>query len=122
MPTYRAAAYSSDTFGRAHGEVRANRFLIDDPQGDPYNGPGEAPGSGEFFLTGVVGCAVLMIGRIAQAEGLPLERVRAEMEASREPDTSRDGFAVFERARLKLELTGLTDEQAGQLVETFKRR
>ena len=120
--TYRAASYSSGMPGRALGTIRTNHFVIDDPAEPPYDGPGEAPNAGELFLSGVVGCAVLMVERIARAEGLPLQRARAEMEAERDPDAQRPGPPVFDKVRLTFTFAGLTREQAGQLVETFKGR
>ena len=51
-----AACYSSGVAGRAIVQVRANHFVTDDPS-EPsayYSGPGEAPGSLELFLSGVV--------------------------------------------------------------------
>jgi len=121
MATFQAETVSSGTHGRAVASIRTNHFVVDDPAG-ATGGPGEAPSAAELFLSGVTACAVLMIERLARAGGLPLERVHAHMTASREPDTARDGIAVFERARLSLTLTGLTREQAGQLVEVFKGR
>jgi uncharacterized OsmC-like protein len=122
MLTWQAETSSSGMAGRALGRVRTNNFLVDDYAFAPYNGPGEEPGPAELFLSGITGCAVLMLERIARAEGLPLARVRASIEASRDPDVVRDGPPVLDRARLTLAYAGLTREQAGQLTETFKGR
>jgi len=118
-----AACYSSGTPGRAIVQVRSNHFVTDDPA-EPvsyYSGPGEAPGSLELFLSGVVSCAVLMLERIARSEGRALGPLRAEMDAVRDP-TSPAQPPVLDRARLSFVFTGMTEEEAGQLVETFKRR
>jgi uncharacterized OsmC-like protein len=119
----RAACYSSGTPGRAIVQVRSNHFVTDDPStpSSYYNGPGEAPGSLELFLSGVVSCAVLMLERIARAEGRTLGPIRAEMEASREPSSPAQP-PVLDSARLTFVFTGLSREEAGQLVETFKGR
>ena len=121
MATFQAETTSSGTRGRAIASIRTNHFVVDDSAG-AAEGPGEAPSAAELFLSGVTACAVLMIERLARADALPLAHVHAHMSASREPDTARDGIAVFEQARLTLTLAGLTREQAGQLVETFKGR
>lgn len=118
--TWQAETASSGIRGRALGRVRSNNFLVDDYAMAPYNGPGEEPGAAELFLSGVTACAVLMLERIARAEGIPLEHIRASMEASRDPDAEKPGLPTFDSARLMLEFRGLTSEQAGQLVETFK--
>jgi hypothetical protein len=111
----RAACYSSGTPGRAIVQVRSNHFVTDDPSTPSpyYNGPGEAPG--------VVSCAVLMLERIARAEGRTLGPIRAEMEASRDP-SSQAQPPVLDSARLTFTFKGLSREEAGQLVETFKGR
>jgi uncharacterized OsmC-like protein len=120
--TWQAETASSGIPGRALGRVRTNNFVVDDYAFPPYNGPGEEPGAAELFLSGVTACAVLMLERIARTDGLPLQHVTARMEASRDPDAQRPGPPTFDRARLSLAFRGLTREQAGQLVETFKGR
>jgi len=118
-----AACYSSATPGRALVQIRNNHLVTDDPS-EPssyYQGPGEAPGSLELFLGGVVSCAVLMLERIARSEGRSLGPIRAEMEATRDP-ASPSQPPVLDSAKLTFVFQGLTDEEAGQLVETFKRR
>ncbi len=116
-----AACYSSGFAGRAIVQVRSNHFVTDDPS-EPspyYSGPGEAPGSLELFLSGVVSCAVLMLERIARSEGRTLGPIRAEMFATRDPN-SKSQPPVLDSARLTFAFRGLTREEAGQLVETFK--
>ncbi len=121
--TWEAETASLGISGRALARVRDHNFVVDDYAMAPYNGPGEEPGAAELFLAGVTTCAVLMLERIARTEGLPLEHVRATMEASRDPDAQVPGAPpAFDSARMKLTLRGLTREQAGQLVETFKGR
>jgi uncharacterized OsmC-like protein len=121
--TGKAACYTSGTAGRAIVQVRENHLVTDDPS-EPasyYAGPGEAPRALELFLSGIVSCAVLMLERIARAEGRELGRIRAEMDATRDP-TSASRPPVLDSARLTFVFTGMTDEEAGQLVETFKGR
>jgi uncharacterized OsmC-like protein len=118
-----ASCYSSATPGRAIVQIRDNHVVTDDPS-EPasyYQGPGEAPGSLELFLGGIVSCAVLMLERIARSEGRSLGLIRAEMEATRDP-TSSSQPPVLDSARLTFVFQGLTNEEAGQLVETFKGR
>src|SRR5438552_14091256 len=116
-----AACYSSGTAGRAIVQVRSNHFVTDDPASPLYNGPGAAPSSLELFLSGIVSCAVLMLERIAHAEGRTLGPLRAEMEATRDPEAPGQP-PVLDSARLTFVFTGISREEAGQLVETFKGR
>jgi len=123
MITGSAACYSSATPGRAIVQIRNNHLVTDDPS-EPssyYQGPGDAPGSLELFLGGVVSCAVLMLERIARSEGRELGPIRAEMEAARDPASPAQP-PVLDSARLTFVFQGMTDEEAGRLVETFKRR
>lgn len=118
-----AACYSSGTPGRAIVQVRHNHLVTDDPA-EPsgyYQGPGEAPGSLELFLSGVVSCAVLMLERIARSDGRTLGPIRAEMEATRDP-ASPSQPPVLDSAKLTFVFQGMTAEEAGHLVETFKHR
>jgi uncharacterized OsmC-like protein len=118
-----AACYSTATPGRAIVQVRDNHLVTDDPSepSNYYQGPGEAPASLELFLGGIVSCAVLMLERIARSEGRALGPIRAEMEATRDP-SSTDQPPVLDTAKLTFVFTDMTSEEAGHLVETFKRR
>jgi uncharacterized OsmC-like protein len=118
-----AACYSSGTPGRAIVQIRQNHLVTDDPSqpASYYQGPGEAPGSLELFLGGIVSCAVLMLERIARSESRTLGPVRAEMEATRDP-ASTSQPPVLDTAKLTFVFQGMTSEEAGHLVETFKNR
>jgi uncharacterized OsmC-like protein len=120
--TWQAETASSGMPGRALARIRTNNFVVDDYAVAPYNGPGEEPGAAELFLAGITTCAVLMLERIARAEDLPLEHVRASMEASRDTSQPIGGIPVLDSARLEFGFRGLTREQAGQLVQMFKDR
>ena len=118
-----ATCYSSGTAGRAIVQIRQNHLVTDDPS-EPssyYHGPGEAPGSLELFLGGIVSCAVLMLERIARSEGRTLGPIRAEMEATRDPNSTSQP-PVLDSARLTFIFQGMSSEEAGHLVETFKGR
>jgi uncharacterized OsmC-like protein len=119
-----AACYSSGTPGRAIVQVRENHIVTDDPSqpASYYQGPGEAPGSLELFLSGIVSCAVLMLERIARAEGRALGPLRAEMTGSRDPQSPSQP-PVLDSAHLTFVFDrGMSREEAGHLVELFKGR
>jgi len=116
----RASCYSSGIAGRAIVQIRDQHLVTDDPAQPAtyYRGPGEAPGSLELFLSGIVSCAVLMLERIARADGIALGPLKAEMAAMRDP-TSTKQPPVLDSAHLTFVFQGLTDEEAGALVERF---
>jgi hypothetical protein len=54
---------------------------------------------------------------------VPLRAVRAEIEGEIDPASPvREDLNVFNSVRLAFELSGVTKEQGGALVEAFKRR
>src|SRR5712692_11198781 len=118
---YAVDAKSTDTFGRVLCSARNHHFVIDGPV---QNGcPGEAVTPPEIFLAGVATCGVELLQVIARDEGIPLRSVTAQIEGwiDREHPVRID-VMVFNGARLKLLLDGVTREQAGDLVEKFKSR
>jgi uncharacterized OsmC-like protein len=119
-----AACYSSGTPGRAIVQVRDQHLVTDDPSqpASYYQGPGEAPGSLELFLSGVVSCAVLMLERIARAEGRALGPLRAEMTACRDPSSEAQPPVLGTAALTFVFDETMEREEAGRLVELFKRR
>lgn len=62
-----------------------------------------------------------MLERIARAENRTLGPIRAEMEATRDPALTGQP-PVLDTAKLTFVFQGLTNEEAGHLVETFKGR
>ena len=114
-------ARSTDTFGRVLCAARDQHFVVDGPV---QNGcPGEAVTPPEIFLAGVATCGVELLHVIARDEGLPLRSVSAQIEGWIDRDHPvRPDVMVFNGARLKLSLAGVTRAQAVDLVEKFKSR
>jgi uncharacterized OsmC-like protein len=113
-------SYSSGTRGRCISNARSNHFVNDDA--DYSGGPHEAITAAEAFLSGVTACAVLMIERIAREEKVPLRRVDARIEATRDREAVHEVHAVYDRVRMRVELTGPSEAQARDLVEKYQRR
>jgi uncharacterized OsmC-like protein len=86
-----------------------------------HQGPGDAPGAGELFLAGITGCATLMMERLAHAANAPLTSVEVNMEGVIDTEARREGPAVFESARLEFVMAGISQAQAQQFVDTYKR-
>jgi len=114
-------ARSTDIFGRVLCSARDQHFVVDGPL---QNGcPGEAVTPPEIFLAGVATCGVELLHVIARDESIPLRSVSAQIEGWIDRDHPvRPDVMVFNGARLKLSLDGVTREQAVDLVEKFKSR
>jgi uncharacterized OsmC-like protein len=106
--------------GRHIWNARHNHVVIDDSAA--HDGPGDEPGAAELFLAGITGCATLMMERLARASKAPLARVEVSMEGLIDTAAKREGPAVFESARLKFVMVGVSDAQAREMVETYKHR
>ena len=118
--TTSARSYSSGTQGRCLNSARSNHFVID--EADYNEGPYEAVTAAESFLAGITSCAVLMIERLAREGGVPLQKSDVVIEAARDRDVVHEVHAIFDRVRLRIDLTGPSASQGEELVETYKRR
>ncbi len=117
---YGVDARSTDVFGRVLCSVRGHHFVADGPI---QNGcPGEELTPAELFLAGIASCAVELVQVIARREGLTLAHasasVRGEIDRA---NPVRADLSLFNRVRLAFDLAGVNDEQAAQLVASFKR-
>jgi uncharacterized OsmC-like protein len=117
---YEVSARSTDTFGRVLWSCRDQHFVADGPV---QNGcPGEAVTPAELFLAGIAACAVELVQVIAKADGVPVPAVRAEADGVLDPaNPVREDVRVFNSVRLRLELAGVGEPRARELVEGFKR-
>jgi uncharacterized OsmC-like protein len=118
---YEVGARSTNTFGRVLWSCRDQHFVADGPV---HNGcPGEAITPAELFLAGVASCGVELLEVIARAEDLPLESASVQITGEIDPSTPvRSDVSVFNSVRLSFRVSGVTEEQATQLVERFKGR
>ena len=118
---YEIAACSTNTFGRVLWSCRDQHFVADGPV---QNGcPGEAVTPAELFLAGIATCGVELVQVIARQDGTAVGDVRAEVEGVLDPQRPvREDVRVFNSVRLRLELAGVDEPRARELVEGFKRR
>jgi uncharacterized OsmC-like protein len=118
---YKVRGRSTDTFGRVVLSSRDQHLIADGPV---QNGcPGEAIGPAELFLAGVAACGVELLQVLARDLQVPLRSVQATIEAMQDPAKRvREDVSTFTSVRLQLQLAGVTDAQAQDLVERFKRR
>jgi len=118
---YDVTAASTDTFGRVLCGARNHHFIVDGPE---QNGcPGEEVTPAEIFLAGVACCGVELIQVLAKSGNVPLQgidvKIRGSMDRSK---PVRPDVTLFNSVRLEFRMRGPSDEQARQLIDTFKGR
>lgn len=118
---YEVTAGSTAVFGRVLCGARNHHFIVDGPE---QNGcPGEEVTPAEIFLAGVACCGVELMQMLAKSADIPLKAVnvsiRGMMDRSRpvRPDVS-----LFNSVRLHFKMAGINDQQANQLIASFKGR
>jgi uncharacterized OsmC-like protein len=118
--SYTVEARSTDTFGRVLCTARNHHFIVDGPV---QNGcPGEAINPGELFLAGVAACGVELVQVITKEEKLA-PSIRVEIAGSMDRSKPvRQDVTVFNAVNLHFHMDGVTQAQATDLVERFKRR
>jgi uncharacterized OsmC-like protein len=112
----RVHSTSTATAGRALNQVRTHQLVIDEPT--HLGGPGEQITPAEAFLAGVSACGVLLVQGRARDTGVRLETVEATIEGTRH----RSDTSVFQRIEIKFRLKGVSQAEAAELVEHYKRR
>jgi uncharacterized OsmC-like protein len=112
---YKVRSYSTGTLGRAICNARTHHFVADDAGG-------EEVGAGELFFSGIGACAVNMVERIANQGSIPLDWMDVGVEAYRDPDKAPGDRTLYDAIRISFEMWGVDDDQAHELVETWKRR
>lgn len=118
---YEVSASSTGTFGRVLCGARNHHFVVDGPQ---QNGcPGEEITPAELFLSGVAACGVELIQVLAKSSNIPLSGIDVRIQGSMDRSKPvRPDVSLFNAVRLQFQMKGVTDQQAKQLVETFKGR
>lgn len=118
---YAARGRSTDVFGRVLCSARDQHFVVDGPI---QNGcPGEAVSPAELFLSAVASCGVELIQVLAKQQAVPLRGVEVNIQAFQDrANPARQDVSVFNSVTLDVALSGVSDEQAHDLVERFRRR
>jgi uncharacterized OsmC-like protein len=104
---------SSGTIGRGRNEARGVALALDSsarPRPDAFT-------NSEAFLGGISSCGVTLVEMHAQETGVPLERMTVTIEGRRPPSEPR-----FTAIALTFELAGVSQAQAEELVETYRKR
>src|SRR5215467_8570716 len=118
---YSARSASTPTFGRVLCSVRNHHYVIDGPE---QNGcPGDEVTPAELFLSAVSACGVELVQVLARSEKIPLEAVEVDIQAWMDRSNPvRPEVSLFQSVSLQFHMKGVTEGQAGHLVEKFKGR
>ena len=118
---YEAKANSTDVFGRVLCSARNHYFIVDGPV---QNGcPGEEVTPAEIFLAGVAACGVELVQVLAQKANTPLQKIAVKIRGVMDRSKPvRPDVTLFNSVLLEFRMSGVSDSQAKQLVETFKGR
>ena len=112
---YKVRSYSTKTLGRAICNVRNHHFVADDAGG-------EEVGAGELFFSGISACAVNMVERLANTGNITLDWMDVGVEAWRDTDKPAVDMTLYDSIKINFEMWGVDDDQAFELVETWKKR
>jgi uncharacterized OsmC-like protein len=107
------ASSSSGIIGRARNEVRGVAVAFDSssrPRPDAFT-------NSEAFLASVSSCGVTLIEMHAMETGVPLQRMTVTIEGRRPPTQPR-----FAAVTMRFEMVGVSQAQAEDLVETYRKR
>ena len=113
--SYQVHSYSTGTVGRAICNVRNHAFVAD-------GSGGEMGGAGELFLSGIAACAVNMVEGIAKNDNISLDWMDVSVSSYRDADANHGDLSLYDGIRVNFEMWGVDDDQAHELVETWKRR
>ena len=112
---YKVRSYSTKTLGRAICNARMHHFVADDAGG-------EEVGAGELFFSGIAACAVNMVERLANTGDINLDCMDVGVEAWRDTDKPAGEITLYDAIKINFEMWGVDDDQAFELVETWKKR
>ena len=118
---YEARAASTSVFGRVLCNARSHHFVVDGPA---QNGcPGEELTPAELFLSGVAACGVELMQVLAKSANVSLREIAVKIQGSMDRSKPvRPDVSLFNSVRLDFRMSGVSDQQAQELVEKFKAR
>ena len=118
---YEVTAASTEAFGRVLCGARNYHFIVDGPE---QNGcPGEEVTPAEIFLAGVACCGVELIQVLAKSAEIPLKAINVKIRGSMDRSKPvRPDVSLFNSVKLHFQIQGINDQQARQLIDSFKGR
>ena len=118
---YDVQAGSTETPGRVLCNVRNHYIIVDGPVQNGF--PGEEITPAELFLTAVASCGVELAQMLAIRDDISLKAINVKIHGILDRGNPvRTDYTVFNNVQVECRLSGVTQEQAEQLVEGFTRR
>jgi|SRR6185312_17159531 len=118
---YEVTAASTAVFGRVLCGARNHHFIVDGPA---QNGcPGEEVTPPEIFLAGVASCGVELMHVLAKSSEIPVKTINVGITATMDRSKPvRPDVTIFNSVRINFRISGVSDQQARQLITAFKGR
>lgn len=118
---YAAEARSTDVLGRMQAGARHHHVTVDGP---PWNDfPGEELMPGELFLGGVASCAVELLQMFSRDDAVPIGDVHVQIDGELDPDDQpHPDHTLFNRVHMRVDIEGVSQARAEELVDRFKGR
>ena len=113
--SYQARSYSTGVSGRSICNARNHHWVSESPGG-------EALGAGELFCASMSACAVNMVERIAETDNRALDSMEVEVAVYRDKDKAAGDVTIYDAARVRFEMWGVSYDDAKFLVKTWKQR
>lgn len=122
MITIKVKADLTQSHGRSIVNARNHHLIIDSPP--PLGGPNEEINPIEILLSALGSCSVLVSEKVAQELDIPLTNASAIVEGELDPRgvKGEDVNPRIQVFRVKLTLTGVSQEQADKLTDAIKKR
>ncbi len=118
---YDVSAASTAVLGRVLCSARNHHIIVDGPTQNGF--PGEEITPAELFLQAVAACGVELVQMLAARDEIAVQDISVKIHGILDrANPVREDYTVFNRVEVECKLTGVSQEQAEQLVEGFTRR
>lgn len=78
---------------------------------------------GELFLGGVASCAVELLQMFSRDDAVPIGDVHVQIDAELDPDDQPNpDHTLFNRVHMRVDIEGVSQARAEELVDRFKGR
>ena len=108
---YEARSYSTGIVGWSICNARNQHWVAENTGGE-----------GELFCVSIAACAVNMVSTIADKDKLALDGIDVSVELYRDFDKEPGEVSLYDAAKVKFEMWGVSDDDAKFLVKTWKQR